>query len=245
LLLVILLFLQCSTYATVVNTNYFIYLIILLPLHCNFVTLVMKFCRDNIGKEVISRYTTGWATDGLFYTDSNGREVLERKRNYRPTWDVTIDEPESGNYYPITTSLYLKSGSNVLAVLPDRAEGGSSLIDGDLELMLHRRLLHDDGYGVGEALNEMAYGTGLVARGRHIVIVGNSTETPTTIARQRQLIQSRNVLAPWLVFTPTQLTLQEWSANYHTEVCITSMSYSYLEISEKTEFIIGCHQPRS
>ena len=32
--------------------------------------------------------------------------------------------------------------------------GCTSLADGELELMVHRRLLSDDGKGVGEALNE-------------------------------------------------------------------------------------------
>ena len=42
--------------------------------------------------------------------------------------------------------------------------------DGDMELMLHRRLLVDDHWGVGEALNEMAYEKGLVARGKHYLL---------------------------------------------------------------------------
>ena len=42
-------------------------------------------------------------------------------------------------------------------VLTDRSQGGSSINDGDVELMLHRRLLHDDAFGVGEALNEIAF----------------------------------------------------------------------------------------
>ena len=39
-----------------------------------------------------------------------------------------------------------------------------------MELMLHRRLLHDDSLGVGEALNETQFGTGLVARGRLVLL---------------------------------------------------------------------------
>ncbi|XP_062099161.1 alpha-mannosidase At3g26720-like [Humulus lupulus] len=41
-----------------------------------------------------------------------------------------------------------------LSVLVDRSVGGSSLVDGQMELMLHRRLLHDDSRGVGEVLND-------------------------------------------------------------------------------------------
>ena len=39
-----------------------------------------------------------------------------------------------------------------------------------MELMLHRRLLVDDHWGVGEALSEMAFGKGLVARGKHYLL---------------------------------------------------------------------------
>ena len=34
-----------------------------------------------------------------------------------------------------------------------------------------RRLLDDDAFGVGEALNEVAYGKGLVVRGKHWVLL--------------------------------------------------------------------------
>ena len=40
----------------------------------------------NVGTEVISRFDTSLKTNGLFYTDANGREMKLRKRNYRPTW---------------------------------------------------------------------------------------------------------------------------------------------------------------
>lgn len=34
---------------------------------------------DEWGKEVISRFDTPLDTKGYFYTDSNGREILERR----------------------------------------------------------------------------------------------------------------------------------------------------------------------
>ena len=47
-------------------------------------------------------------------------------------------------------------------ILTDRSQGGSSMQDGDMEIMIHRRLLYDDAFGVGEPLNESAFGQGTV-----------------------------------------------------------------------------------
>ena len=59
-------------------------------------------------------------------------------------------------------------------ILNDRSQGGSSLNDGQLELMIHRRILYDDYRGVGEPLNETGqFGDGLIVRGKHIVLVDN------------------------------------------------------------------------
>jgi len=41
--------------------------------------------------------------------------------------------------------------------LPDRAQGGTSLKSGQIELMLNRRILNDDARGVGEPLNETGF----------------------------------------------------------------------------------------
>ena len=58
----------------------------------------------------------------------------------------------------------------MLSVTTDRTQGGASLADGALELMVHRRLGTDDRRGVGEPLAEPgldATGSGLVVRGVH------------------------------------------------------------------------------
>jgi lysosomal alpha-mannosidase len=51
------------------------------------------------------------------------------------------------------------------------------MFDGSIEIMLHRRILHDDSLGVGEALNETAYGTGLVVTGKHILLVDRPSDS--------------------------------------------------------------------
>ncbi|KAL0858609.1 hypothetical protein ABMA27_012444 [Loxostege sticticalis] len=123
---------------------------------------------DDIGKEYIVRYESNIISNGEFYTDSNGRQMIKRKLNKRPAWNLTLEEPVAGNYYPVVAAASLKDDSNFqLTVLPDRAVGAASLQEGCIEIMIHRRLLHDDAFGVDEALNETEYGKGLVVRGNH------------------------------------------------------------------------------
>lgn len=98
----------------------------------------MLYFRDKIGKEIITRYSSTLQTDKTFYTDSNGREMLKRVRNYRPTWNLTLEEPISANYYPVTSKIAIKDETKQLKlnILVDRAQGGSSLQDGAVELMV-------------------------------------------------------------------------------------------------------------
>ncbi|KAI5418698.1 hypothetical protein KIW84_043069 [Lathyrus oleraceus] len=109
---------------------------------------------DRVGKEVITRMTTNMATNKEFYTDSNGRDFLKRVRDHREDWPLQVTQPVAGNYYPLNLGIYTKDKKSEFSVLVDRATGGSSIKDGEVELMLHRRLLNDDGRGVGESLHE-------------------------------------------------------------------------------------------
>lgn len=95
---------------------------------------------DKLGKEVVSRFSTDIDSRGNFFTDSNGREMLHRIRNKRATWNATIAEPIAGNYYPVTAKIALEDKELRLAVLNDRAQGGSSLVDGAVDLMVERFL---------------------------------------------------------------------------------------------------------
>ncbi|XP_039820492.1 alpha-mannosidase-like isoform X4 [Panicum virgatum] len=128
---------------------------------------------DNVGKEVITQLTTNMVTNSTFYTDSNGRDFLKRVRNYREDWDLQVNQPVAGNYYPINLGVYVADEKYELSVLVDRAVGASSIQDGQLEIMLHRRIIKDDGRG--EALNEIVcvdqHCEGLTARGTYYVKV--------------------------------------------------------------------------
>ncbi|KAK6153870.1 hypothetical protein DH2020_013509 [Rehmannia glutinosa] len=109
---------------------------------------------DGVGKEIVTQIKSNIGNNKIFYTDSNGRDFLERIRDYRADWDLQVNQPIAGNYYPINLGIYIKDKNTELSVLVDRSVGGSSIADGEVEIMLHRRLIHDDGRGVDEALNE-------------------------------------------------------------------------------------------
>ncbi|XP_038696356.1 alpha-mannosidase At3g26720-like isoform X2 [Tripterygium wilfordii] len=109
---------------------------------------------DELGKEITTQIMTTLNTNRTFYTDSNGRDFIKRIRDFRKDWELQVNQPIAGNYYPINLGIYVQDNSTELSVLVDRSVGGSSLVDGQIELMLHRRLLHDDKRGVGEVLNE-------------------------------------------------------------------------------------------
>ncbi len=72
---------------------------------------------DKIGKEIILRYDTDIKSQAKYYTDANGREVLERTRDSRPTWNYTVDEPVTGNYYPINSRIWIKEDNRQFTVL--------------------------------------------------------------------------------------------------------------------------------
>ena len=76
-----------------------------------------------------------------------------------------------------------------------------------LELMIHRRLLYDDAFGVGEALNETAFGQGLVARGKHWLQFSNDKH----MAARRHRLKSQQVFMDVLVsFAPTKMSFQDY-----------------------------------
>uniref|UniRef100_A0A3Q3WC73 Alpha-mannosidase n=1 Tax=Mola mola TaxID=94237 RepID=A0A3Q3WC73_MOLML len=160
---------------------------------------------DDLGKEVITRLDTSIKTSQYFYTDSNGREVLRRKTDFRPTWHLRQSEPIAGNYYPINSRAFIKvcDDADQLTVVTDRSQGGGSISNGSLEIMLHRRLLYDDMRGVAEPLNETSdiFPEGLVVRGRLLL----SLDPPASAADAHRPLAQGVVLQPLLTFTDGDL----------------------------------------
>eukprot|EP00047_Mylnosiga_fluctuans_P023990 m.150634 g.150634 ORF g.150634 m.150634 type:complete len:975 (+) comp9747_c0_seq2:15-2939(+) len=137
---------------------------------------------DGYGHEVVSIWRTDLQTDAVFYTDSNGRDMMRRQYNYRPTWPLIVTDPVAGNYYPVDSVAYMQESSpsgRRLTVMTDRAQGGATLYNGHMELMVHRRCLHDDRRGVGEPLNETGTtGLGLVINAVHKLTLDTASKAP-------------------------------------------------------------------
>lgn len=122
-------------------------------------------------------------------------------------------EPIAGNYYPINSRAFIKDDVDQLTVVTDRSQGGGSLQNGSLEIMLHRRLLYDDVRGVGEPLNETSdiFPEGLVVRGRLLL----SLDRPPTAADAHRPLAQEVVQQPLLTFIDGDLhpkTRLEFSA---------------------------------
>jgi len=95
------------------------------------------------------------------------------------------------------------------SILTDRSRGATSLGNGQLENMMQRRLLYDDGRGVGEPLNEPAPMD--VIRTKELVLFD-------TFANASQQFRTNALLfnnEPILLFS-SAVSIQNWSDNYKT-----------------------------
>ncbi|XP_077497608.1 lysosomal alpha-mannosidase-like [Amblyomma americanum] len=148
------------------------------------------------GCDVISKFDSDLRSEG-FYADSNGWKDVHRTAAVREgdKW------PISSHYYPVASWIYIQDKAKDLqmVVLPDRAQGGTSLRKGHIELMLHRYHMTNDDLGNPETIEETSSdGQGLVARGKHFLFLGTASEA-------RQLLRPQAlqlVYRPVLVFAP-------------------------------------------
>jgi hypothetical protein len=115
--------------------------------------------------EAFIRYTSNVKSDGIWFTDANGMEYQQRKRQYRPAFDLPAGSRLlPGNIYPVTTGCYIQDQQWSMNIAVDRAQGAVSLADGQLDVNLHRTSAGDDAKGMDEALIDRH-----VAAGTHIV----------------------------------------------------------------------------
>ncbi|KAJ8707781.1 hypothetical protein PYW07_011458 [Mythimna separata] len=168
----------------------------------------------DLGKEVVSLFSSNVTSNGEFFTDSNSRQMMRRT-----CWNESASQqqkkPIAACYYPVTSRICIHSTNTSIemCVLVDRTQGGTSFNDGEVELMVHRRLLTDDGFGLEETLNEEAYGVGLVVKGKHRILFGNYRQEvdEQTFSERMTLATRRWQYEPWLFLTSGEkLNRRKW-----------------------------------
>eukprot|EP01052_Picozoa_sp_SAG31_P014472 SAG31_NODE_901_length_11133_cov_9.476799_7_plen_261_part_00 len=144
----------------------------------------------------------------------------------------------------------LDDGKAELAVVTDVTMGGTSLVDGELEIMVHRRCQADDHRGVQEPINETMCGcndihakpgnmganghegdggcdcAGLTMRGSAYMILDTLQNAHKT---RRQLIEQLN-FAPTLAFThaiPTNPSMTAIAAELPPNVKLQTITNNY------------------
>lgn len=76
--------------------------------------------------------------------------------------------------------------------------------------MVHRRTLYDDALGVGEPLNETAFDTGLVVRGKHFLII----DDPSSSAVSHRVASQYLFMHPLATYALPHLSYADYIANY-------------------------------
>ncbi|XP_071412943.1 epididymis-specific alpha-mannosidase isoform X1 [Pithys albifrons albifrons] len=87
-----------------------------------------------LNREAVLRTSTNLNTKQLLYTDNNGYQM--QKRPFKAYVNNTV----ARNYYPMVQTAYIEDDTTRLMLLAERAHGVSSQENGQVEVMLHRRL---------------------------------------------------------------------------------------------------------
>jgi alpha-mannosidase II len=102
--------------------------------------------RDYVNKELALRIHTDIDSQGTFFTDLNGFQVQPRR--------YLRKLPLQANFYPMPVMAYIQDTQTRLTLHSAQALGVSSLGDGQLEVILDRRLMQDDNRGLGQGLKD-------------------------------------------------------------------------------------------
>uniref|UniRef100_A0A671Y3G4 Alpha-mannosidase n=1 Tax=Sparus aurata TaxID=8175 RepID=A0A671Y3G4_SPAAU len=102
--------------------------------------------RDQTNKELAMRLVTDIQSGDVFYTDLNGFQMQPR-RHY-------MKLPLQANFYPMPSQAYIQDSHHRLTLHTAQSLGVSSLENGQLEVIMDRRLMQDDNRGLGQGLKD-------------------------------------------------------------------------------------------
>lgn len=125
-------------------------------------------------RELIARYRTDVDNKRIFYSDLNGFQMSRRE-----TYDKI---PLQGNYYPMPSLAFIQgSNGQRFSVHTRQSLGVASLKEGWLEIMLDRRLVRDDGRGLGQGVMDNRPMNVIF----HILIESNISTTQSSLSNSR------------------------------------------------------------
>ncbi|XP_075425842.1 epididymis-specific alpha-mannosidase isoform X2 [Ascaphus truei] len=87
-----------------------------------------------LNRESVLRTSTDLQTDQMIYTDDNGYQMQMRP------FKTYVCNSVARNYYPMVHTSYIEDDSTRLVFLAERSHGVTSQDNGQVEIMLHRRL---------------------------------------------------------------------------------------------------------
>uniref|UniRef100_A0A1A8QSZ3 Alpha-mannosidase n=2 Tax=Nothobranchius rachovii TaxID=451742 RepID=A0A1A8QSZ3_9TELE len=97
----------------------------------------------HINTEVVLRTSSSLKNNRTLYSDDNGYQMM--KRTYKKFPNNTL----ARNYFPMVRTAYIEDDLSRLVLFSDRAHGVSSQANGQLEVMLHRRLWNNLAWNLG------------------------------------------------------------------------------------------------
>ncbi|KAG9328476.1 hypothetical protein JZ751_013569, partial [Albula glossodonta] len=137
--------------------------------------------------EAVLRTSTELSNNRTIFTDNNGYQML--KRTYRPFTNNSV----ARNFYPMVRAALMEDSSSRLSFFSERAHGVSSQDQGQLEVMLHRRLWNNQEWNLG--YNLTLNDTSVVCPVLWMVL-GSPAATTSLNQREALLLQHRPVIMP-------------------------------------------------
>ncbi|NXO22883.1 MA2B2 mannosidase, partial [Cisticola juncidis] len=138
-----------------------------------------------LNREAVLRTSTNLNTRQLLYTDNNGYQM--QKRPFKAYVNNTV----ARNYYPIVQTAYIEDDTTRLMLLTERAHGVSSQGNGQVEVMLHRRLWNNLQFDVN---NNLTLNDSSVVRPVIWLILGAKAVTNTLYRTSALALEHRPVV---------------------------------------------------
>nr|XP_055171241.1 alpha-mannosidase 2 [Nyctereutes procyonoides] len=102
--------------------------------------------RKEHNREIAMRISSSINSQNRFYTDLNGYQIQPR---------MTMSKlPLQANVYPMTTMAYIQDAKHRLTLLSAQSLGVSSLKNGQIEVIMDRRLMQDDNRGLEQGVHD-------------------------------------------------------------------------------------------